>query len=107
MLLYLHRHLALDAGHAAQGGRHVSTRGALHSIVSISDYQRLQTDLYVVLVPGLVPQQQGRDAGGDAAEEAVEDPRLVKTLGILVDQTGLTEQPTATSTCLCSNCHIP
>ena len=55
-----------------------------------------QTHLDVELLPGLDPEQQSWDAGHDVAEKTVDQPRLVETLGILVDQAAGAPIPTAT-----------
>ena len=56
----------------------------------------VQPYLDVVLLPGLVPQDEGRDAGQPAAEETTENSILIETLGILVSLAGETETATAT-----------
>ena len=56
----------------------------------------VQPYLDVVLLPGLVPQDEGRDAGQPAAEETTENSILIETLRILVSLAGETETATAT-----------
>ena len=43
-----------------------------------------ESHLDVVLVPGLVPEQQGGHAGEEAAEDAAEEAGLVEGLGVPV-----------------------
>ena len=54
----------------------------------------LYTDLYSPALPGLSPEEERRDAGQDAAQQAAEDPRLAHVLRILVDQAALAPRPT-------------
>jgi len=80
LLLYLHGCLTVDTGCAAERGSHVSHSAALN----------------VVLLPGLLPKEQGGDAGHQAAQEAAQDARLVQVLCVPVDQTWLAAGSAAT-----------
>ena len=46
------------------------------------------TDLDSIPLPGLRPEEEERDAGENAGEEAAEQTRLAEVLGVPVDQAG-------------------
>ena len=100
VLLDLHSHLAGDTGLAAESGGSITEVRALivKNRVKCRDNcpTPAQPYLDVVFLPGLVPQDEGGDAGQPAAEETTENSILVETLGILVSLARQAESSTAT-----------
>merc|ERR1719266_5935 len=78
-LLDLNRCLTLDTGSATEGEPSI-----LHGVA-----------LNVVPLPGLLSQQQSRDAGHDAAKQHEEDARLSEIIGCCVSEAGVAEAGTA------------
>jgi hypothetical protein len=77
----LHGSLAVDTGGATAARHHVSTGAALN----------------VPLIPGLLPEQQGGDAGQETSQETAEEAGLTQALSVGVDLAGHAPQATATS----------
>ena len=78
-LLDLHGSLAHDTGSAAEGSPNISS--------SVS--------LYVVPLPGLLPEEEGGDAGHEAAQQAVQQPTLPHVISRGICKARCAAQPTA------------
>ena len=78
-LLDLHGSLAHDAGSAAEGSPNISS--------SVS--------LYVVPLPGLLPEEEGGDAGHEAAQQSVQQPTLPQVISCGICKARGAAQPTA------------
>jgi len=81
-LLDLHRSLAHDTRSAAKCSPNIP-----HGVA-----------LYVVPLPGLLPEEKGGDAGHDAAQQAVQQPTLAHVFSCPVGQTGCAAKSTAADT---------
>ena len=79
-LLDLYRSLAHDTGGAAEGGANIPC----------------SVPLYVVPLPGLLPEEEGGDAGHDAAREAVKQATLPHIISCGIGKAGSAAHPTTT-----------
>merc|ERR1740124_226445 len=78
-LLDLHGSLAHDTGSTAEGSPNISS----------------SVTFYVVPLPGLLPEEEGGDAGHEAAQQAVQQPTLPHVISSGICKARDAAQPTA------------